>query len=128
MIDFKEAAMSLETYLGRLQHIGDELRVIREEHLALNLILMSREEEGRQRAKEMELNATATRDWVKSYSFREAMKEYESAEKLRAKIEEKDLLVEGLNIMKAQIRLAEMDYRVSQLTPTTNDKVQRKQY
>jgi hypothetical protein len=125
MINFIEAAVALETYLKKLQDIGAELRVIRESHIHLNLSVLTKEEEGRQKAKEIGLNATATRDFVKSFAFSEELAEMEAKERMKIKEEEKELLIEGLNIIKSQIRLVELDYRIH-LTPNNNGQIQGK--
>lgn len=112
MINFLETQAALELYLAKINQIGEELRALREEHLQADLALMEAEESGRARADEQDMNVTRSKEFVKTFSHREAKEEKRKKSQLRSKEEELSLTLEGLNLLKTQIRLKELELRL----------------
>jgi len=113
MINFQETQLALEQFQIKLQKLESELGDLRNQHLEANLQLLDAQENARRVANEEDIMASKRSDFIRSESYHEARGEMAIKGKLRAKEEVKELTIEGLNLLKFQIKLKELEYKLT---------------
>lgn len=113
MINFQETQLALERFQIKLQALEIELQQLRTEHLQANLELLQAQENARRVAIEENIMVSKRGDYIKSESYIETRLETTLKAKLKAKEEVKELTIEGLNLLKFQIKLKELEYKLT---------------
>lgn len=106
-MNFSEAQNTIEMYSQKLDKVSKELLGVRAEYLAALKDLQEKEQKARLQTEELPI--TRAKEKIKTMVYDEKSHETEIDFLLKSKIEEKDLLVESINLFKTALRLKELE-------------------
>lgn len=113
-MNFENVKNSYDYYSNRLVEIQEELKGLRETVLKLHLNLIEAESKAYEVAtSDDEIRAYMFPGYIKAKTVQQNKNLLEAKKLLKDKEEEKDLTLEGLNILKARVRLFELESKIN---------------